>query len=365
MLASEYRPVPGSRPTAWVLAAPGAGDNGQLRTLVEVLGAEARWIDQVDSVPRVLRDRLTGRQARDVPSEKRASYAPPWPDLVLIAGGRSVIDAVRIRNASGGSSRIVCLGRPWAPLDWFDLIITTPQYRLPASSNLVTLDLPLNLPPTLTDDALAYWEPKFDGLPRPILGGVLGGDSGSYRFDAASAERIVQTVNELAGRAGGSAVLVASPRTPSAAIRQIEQGIDVPARVYDWKPQAPNPYGSLLRLADALLVTDDSASMLAEACYTGKPVALAYLRERPGSRLNRKFRPSMPALMHLTERLTARGLWIPARDMPALHRRAAASGWLTDPDSLLSGPRQTRAPEQPFARIRERVFALLERQVPD
>lgn len=361
MLASEYRPVPGSRPTAWVLAAPGAGDNGQLRTLVEVVGADARWIDQVDPVSRVLRDRLIGLRARAVSSDKRVTFAPPWPDLVLIAGGRSVIDALRIRNASGGKSRIVCLGRPWAPLHWFDLIITTPQYRLPAASNLVTLDLPLNLPPPVTDDALAFWELKFERLPRPILGAVLGGDSGSYRFDAACAERIAKMVNELARRAGGSAVLVASPRTPSDALRRIEQGMDVPARVYGWEPQAPNPYGSLLRLADALLVTNDSASMLAEACYTGKPVALACLRERPRSRLNRKFRPSMPALRHLTERLTARGLWVPARDMPALHRRAAAAGWLTDPDSLLSEPENTRAPEQPFARIRERVFAVLER----
>ena len=50
--------------TAWVLAAPGAGDNRQLETLVEVLGADARWIDQVDPISTVLRDRLVGLRAQ-------------------------------------------------------------------------------------------------------------------------------------------------------------------------------------------------------------------------------------------------------------------------------------------------------------
>ena len=113
-----------------------------------------------------------------------------------------------------------------------------------------------------------------------MLGVLLGGDSGSYRFDAASAERIAKSINELAVRAGGSAVVVGSPRTPAAALEAIKKRLDVPGQVHRWAPQAPNPYGALLRLADALLVTGDSASMLAEACRAGKPVAMIDLDER-------------------------------------------------------------------------------------
>lgn len=357
----ERRPESGSRPSAWVLAAPGAGDNGQLRTLVELLDLDARWIEQVDPVGRVLRDRLTGFRARRMPSEKRAIYAPPWPDLVLIAGGRAVIDARRIRRASGGKSRVVCLGRPWAPLDWFDLIITTPQYRLPAADNVITLDLPLNLPPPASDAVLAQWQAEFEDLPRPMLGVLLGGDSGSYRFDAASAEQLGRSINEILDMGGGGAVVVGSPRTPQTAMEFLAERLDARTRIYPWGPEAPNPYASVLQMADALLVTSDSASMLAEACHSGKPVALFDLRTRTCCRLNRKLRAATPALVRTTQALTARGLWIPARDMPALHQRAAEAGWLVEPAALLSGPAQTRVPEQPFAKIRERVFALLER----
>ena len=345
--------------TAWVLAAPGAGDNRQLETLVEVLGADARWIDQVDPISTVLRDRLAGFRAQTLPRSKQERYAPPWPDLVLIAGGRGVIDARRIRHASGGKSRVVCVGRPWAPLAWFDLVITTPQYRLPAADNVITLDLPLNFPPAVAEQDLARWRREFDGLPRPMLGVLLGGDSGSYRFDTASAERIARSINQLAARVGGSAVVVGSPRTPAAALGAIEKRLDVPGQVHGWAPQAPNPYAALLRLADALLVTGDSASMLSEACHSGKPVAMLDLDERMRSRLNRTLRALTPALSRTMQALTVRGLWVPARDMPALHRRLSESGRLTDPAALLDGAGESSAVEQPLDRIRERVFALL------
>ena len=345
-----------------MLAAPGAGDNRQLETLVEVLDADARWIDQIHPISTVLRDRLVGLRARTLPQSKRERYAPPWPDLVLIAGGRAVIDARRIRHASGGKSRVVCLGRPWAPLDWFDLVITTPQYRLPAADNVITLDLPLNLPPAVGEEELAWWRGEFDALPRPMLGVLLGGDSGSYRFDAVCAERIAKSINELAVRAGGSAVVVGSPRTSAAALAAIEKRLDVPGQMHRWAPQAANPYGALLRLADAVLVTGDSASMLAEACNSGKPVAMLDLDERPRSRLNRTLRALTPALSRTMQALTARGLWVPARDMAALHRRAAESGWLTDPAALRDGAGEGSAPEEPLDTIRERVFALVARE---
>ena len=361
----EPRPEPGLRPTAWVLAAPGAGDNGQLRTLVELLGADARWIDQVDPVFRVLRDRLTGFRAGGVPADKRATWAPPWPDLVLIAGGRAVIDARRIRNASGGKSRVVCLGRPWAPLDWFDLVVTTPQYRLPAAENVLTLDLPLNLPPRAPDEVLARWRGEFEDLPRPILGVLLGGDSGSYRFDAKCADALARNVNEILRQRGGSAVVVGSPRTPQEAIELLTQRLDIPACTYAWGPHAPNPYASVLQLADALLVTGDSASMLAEACHTNKPVGMFELRERARSRLNRKLRAITSVLASSTARLTARGLWVPARDMTELHRRAVISGLLSDPADLMSAAPRTGGPVGSFYEVRDRIRGLLDRQETD
>src|SRR6056297_1361549 len=364
MPESDRRPALECRPTAWVLAAPGAGDNGQLRALVELLDADARWVDQVDPVSRVLRDRLAGFPALGIPGPKKALYAPPWPDLVLIAGGRAVIDARRIRHASGGRSRVVCLGRPWAPLQWFDLVVTTPQYRLPEVENVLTLDLPLNLPPRAPDDVLTHWRDELKCRPGPLLGVLLGGDSGSYRFDSGTAGELARSVNRLCAESGGSAVLIGSPRTPQKVLENLKEGLERPARIHEWQPQAPNPYAAVVQLADALLVTGDSASMLAEACHTGKPVGVFDLRERARSRLNRKLRDKAPMLGGATARLAAAGLWIPARDRSELHRRVAASGCLTGVDELPSGSTRTGGFDASVDRVRERVFEILKHQLP-
>jgi hypothetical protein len=325
-----------SRPTAWVFAAPGAGDSRQLETLVELLGADARWIEPVDPLWTVLADRLLDPGGRRLPAGKRSRLAPPWPDLVLIAGGRSVIDARRIRRASGGHSRVVCVGRPWAPLDWFDLVLTTPQYRLPQVPNVMMLDLPLNRPPKQTPATELSVPTWFEALPRPVLGVLLGGDSGSFRFTLGDAHRLVERINDIVGDANGSAVVVASPRTPPAAVTEIGRGLSVPARVIAYSSDEPSYYAAVLRWCDAFAVTADSASMLAEACRTGRPVAVADLHERIRSRWSRRLRSVFPVLEGWTAAAAARGLWVPARDMRRLHLRARESGWITALDRVLS-----------------------------
>ena len=72
--------------------------------------------------------------------------------------------------------------------------------------------------------------------------------------------------------------------------RQSKKRLNVPGQVHGWAHQAPKPYAALLRLADALLVTGDSVSMLAEACHSRKPVAMLDVDERRRTLLNRTLR---------------------------------------------------------------------------
>ena len=55
----------------------------------------------------------------------------------------------------------------------------------------------------------------------------------------------------------------------------------VPSYVHRWTPGGgANPYTAYLALADAFVVTGDSASMLTEACSTGRRVWFAELPKR-------------------------------------------------------------------------------------
>jgi hypothetical protein len=51
--------------------------------------------------------------------------------------------AMWIKQQSNGRTKVVLVGRPRRMLNDFDLILATPQYRLPQQSNVLRLGLPL------------------------------------------------------------------------------------------------------------------------------------------------------------------------------------------------------------------------------
>lgn len=333
----------------------------QLQSLAGLVDAEVGLIERVDPVRRVIADRLIA--AARLPSGVRGDMVPPWPDLALIAGGRSVIDARRLARSSGGRTQTVCIGRPWAPLDGFDLVITTPQYGLPAAGNVMHIELPLNLPRALEPEALEHGRREFADLPRPLLGVLLGGDSGSFRFTEACAARIAAELDRELKRAGGSAVIVASPRTPEEALRRLHSELKAPSLIYPWRGGASNPYSALLQNADALAVTGDSASMLADACFSGRPVALLDLASRAHARILAALRTATPGLDPAREALTRRGFWLPARDLTRLHQRLQRRGWLKPLAGIMdNGDAAEPVLPQIVEPVRQRILELLERK---
>jgi uncharacterized protein len=126
-----------SAPTVWILLADRAGGNGQLISLAEALGwpyeRKAMAYNGLNRCPNV----LLGATLASVRRASADQLQPPWPDLVIGASRRSVPVARWVRRQSGGRTKLVHLLHAMAPLDLFDLIVTTPQYRLPPRSNVL------------------------------------------------------------------------------------------------------------------------------------------------------------------------------------------------------------------------------------
>src|SRR5690606_33925339 len=125
--------------------------------------------------------------------------APPWPDLLITAGMRNEPVARWVRRQSGGRTRLVHLGRPWADPRDFDLVITTPQYRLPQRPNVLHNDLPLHrVRPGRLAEAVARWGPALAHLPAPRIAVIVGGSSGPYTLGARAARRLLADAAALA-----------------------------------------------------------------------------------------------------------------------------------------------------------------------
>ena len=350
-------------PRVWLLAGAHKGDNEQLTTLAEALGLGYRIDSDYPGVASIIADRLAGGALTLRKHRKRALAGPPWPDLVLISGGRRVGDALRIRRASGGRTRLVCVGRPWARLGRFDLVVTTAQYCLPRRPNVLQNTLTLNAPSAATlAEAAERWRSRFEGLPRPRIAVLVGGNSGSYALDAASARKLAEEAQALAQQHDGSLLVITSPRTPPEATRVIEQVLTCRHSLHVWQPgEESNPYLAYLELADRFIVTGDSASILSQACASGRPVRLFDIPQRPLSRmLTGLQRPLMPLLAGLT----GAGLWLPARDMERFHAALHSQRLLEDP----SDPGREASPAVPddLGETVRRIEGLLsDRGLPD
>ena len=216
---------------------------------------------------------------------KRLSSAleTPWPDLIITAGRRNEPVARWVRQQTGNQANIVHLGRPWAPLDTYSLIVTTPQYSLPDRKNCLSVPLPLHrVNKTTLDVWRDEWAGKLADLPRPWWVVLLGGDSGPYVFGEEKGRQLGQWVNQQASIQQGSVLVSNSARTPAKAYAAFLSQITVPVQDYHWQKNADdNPYQGYLAHADNLVVTGESMSMLAEAAATQAPLYLFDLADCP------------------------------------------------------------------------------------
>jgi hypothetical protein len=345
---SPAAPAAAAAPRIWLLLGNRAGDRAQVEALGAAVGTALGWSCTAKRIVATglfrIPNLLLGASLLSIDRAASDPLSPPWPDLVIAAGRRAVPAARWIRRQSGGRTRLVHIGRPWAPLAWFDLVVTTPQYALPGRPNLLLNSLPLSPHGAARGaEAAARWEPRLAALPRPWIAVLVGGEARPYRLEADAARRLGAAASGLAKVVGGSLLVATGPRTPPAAADALEAALAAPYRLHRWQPGGDNPYPAFLALADSFLVTGDSASMLAEACATGRPVQVFDLPERPDFRLRlaralRRLAGGAGPLRTAYDRLVDLGLLTSTRDMRAFHAALYARG--------LATPFGTPAPER-------------------
>jgi len=308
-------PTENIAPPVWVLLGKWHGDNQQLLAIAEALNVPFRVIPLRLNKASGLSAALLGSSRLSWHTDEE--LVAPWPRIVLVAGRRSVPAARWIQQQSGGYTRLVSINRPWVPLSWFDLVITTPQYALPARPNVLSNLLPFLSPPDAGEAPPAQWLPaEALSMPRPWTAVLIGGKTKPYEFSDATARALADTVNRHVREFGGSAWLLDSPRTPRNTLSIVERHLEVPSHVIPWRG-GKKPYSALLASADRFIVTEDSASMLTEALLSGRPVDLFPLHAQPN------WKGRLAARWHQAAERAPSSVWARSFEI------AVGQGWLT------------------------------------
>src|SRR2546421_7978442 len=148
-------------------------------------------------------------------SEGGVRLAPPWPDLVIGCGRHSAMPALAIRRASGGRTFAAQVQDPRIGRGEFDLLFVPEHDRLRGPRVIVTRGAIHRVTATrLTEERQRF--PGLAGLPRPILGVLIGGANRSYRLGLDRLAGIAEAIARILRASGGSAVVTPSRRTRAA-----------------------------------------------------------------------------------------------------------------------------------------------------
>ena len=265
------------QPRVWLVLSDKGGDNRQVEIIARGLGwaSERKYVHMrpgyVKGKPR------TGSSLHHVDLARSDPLEPPWPDLIITIGRRAAMAALWVREQAAGRTKIVLIGKPNGRLEPYDLIVVSQaENALPLLPNVLPIAMPLmRIEPDALAAAAESWRPYLADLRRPLIGVLVGGPNIHFRYTGALVDRLLEVVDDIIARTGGTPYVTTSRRTPAPVVEALQARLPPEARLFAWTDEAEaDPYQGLLATADGLIVTADSISMMVEVIRAKKPLAV-------------------------------------------------------------------------------------------
>lgn len=258
-------------PAATVLSEPYAGLVTQARGLAEAAGLAPDVVALHPKAPW----RWVG--ARMWPWPLAAVELPPIGEgVVFAAGGTAAAVAAALRRPGRA---VVQVQHPRMDVGRFDVVVVNRHDGLVGRNVVVTRTALHTATPERLAAAGAVWGPRLEHLPRPLVAVLVGGSNGRFRLDGKVAAALGEQLAQMMWADRVGVAVTPSRRTSLEARAALEKAVG-PLGGWVWDMAGENPYFGLLALADAIVVTEDSVSMVSEAVATRAPVLLAGLPGR-------------------------------------------------------------------------------------
>ncbi|MDE2005033.1 MAG: mitochondrial fission ELM1 family protein [Rhodospirillales bacterium] len=198
------------------------------------------------------------------------------PELAIACGGTAAVIAAALRPRG---VRTIQVQHPRMDPRRFDLVVVNRHDGLIGPNVIVTRTALHRVTPARLAAAAEVWRDRFAALPRPLVAVLVGGSNGRFRLDAAVGARLAADLAAMMDRDRVGIVLTPSRRTDPGVTAALAATL-APRGAWVWDGTGENPYFGMLALADAVVATEDSVSMVSEAAATAAPVLLAELPGR-------------------------------------------------------------------------------------
>ena len=291
---------------AWIVTDGKAGDENQCVGLAETLGLAFEIRQVPPSGPFGWMAPWGPIDPREGPRRRGGALSGPYPDILIASGRRAVPYLRAVRRATGGRTFTAFLKDPRTGADSADFIWVPDYDDLRGPNVFTTLTAPHLVTAARLAAARARPDPRLLRLDGPRVAVLVGGDSRHLSYRKTDMIRLVEDLHTLASR-GYRLMVTISRRTPDP-LREAVRTLAAETGGFLWDGTGDNPYVAMLALAEAIVVTSDSANMVSEAVATGAPVLLfdlprTYIRHRrmfAGLAIAGALRPFTGQLVDLT-----------------------------------------------------------------
>ena len=194
-------------------------------------------------------------------------------NIVISCGRKSVIPSLFLKKKFKDKIINIHIQDPKVSLSKFDFVVA-PEHDGLIGENVISSKGAIHyLTEKELDENISYLKPRINK--EKIVTLIVGGPNKYYDYKETEIEKIFYKIKQNFLNNGYQLILIPSMRTPKKIIEAAKNYFDDNQVVItDIDKKA---YLSSLRLADHIVVTCDSTSMISEAAITGKPIYVAHM----------------------------------------------------------------------------------------
>ena len=209
-------------------------------------------------------------------------------DVIISCGRKSVIPSIHLKNNSNKKVFNIHIQDPKVDLKHFDFIVA-PEHDSIKGQNVISTKGAIHY---LTENEINenkdYLNSFIKKDKRIIWTLIMGGPTKYYDYSTKNIKEIFITLSELSKKHNFQLVVIPSMRTPANIIQYAKEYFgDDHTVIIDVDKKA---YLSALAIAQNIIVTCDSSSMISEAALTGKPIYVASILPKKNDKRFQKFR---------------------------------------------------------------------------
>ena len=204
-------------------------------------------------------------------------------NIVISCGRKSVIPSIYLKKKFKKKIINIHIQDPKVSLTNFDFVVAPEHDGLIGKNVISTKGAIHYLRENELDENISYLKPKIKK--EKIVTLVVGGPNKYYDYKLSLVEEIFSKIKQNFINNDYQLIFIPSMRTPKNVIDQAKNYFDNDQIIITEIDK--KAYLSSLRLADHIVVTCDTTSMISEAAITGKPI---YVAQMPHIKNNYRFK---------------------------------------------------------------------------